>query len=67
MPFQPTVFRNREGKCIEVFWSNEMYFAKYINPSLTLYIGENSRVVVGVQIDDEAESRAVSAATPTPR
>jgi hypothetical protein len=48
--FRPVAFPDREGNCLEFFTSNEPFKAERIDDLLTVYIGRDSRAVVGAMI-----------------
>ena len=48
--FVPLSWYNRDGDEIEVLWSDESYYAQWLNPSVTVLIGQESGKVVGVYV-----------------
>ena len=48
--FSPFVFYNSAGNCLEVFLSDKDYYAKWLNPNLTVYLAEGTDEVVGLVI-----------------
>jgi hypothetical protein len=45
--FKPFMFPNVDGDCVEVFMSQSCYYAKWIDPHLTLYLEEGTDKIVG--------------------
>ena len=48
--FVPSAWYNRDGDEIEVFWSDEVSYSKWLNPNITVHIGQESGRVVGVDV-----------------
>jgi hypothetical protein len=54
-PFRPFAYRSRGGRQLEFYVSNESCYGRYVDPGLTLMIGQESGRVVGAIIPwDEA-------------
>lgn len=51
-PFKPHWWYNKDGDQIEIYWSEETYVAKWINPQLTLLMShEDPEKIIGVIIE----------------
>lgn len=46
-PFQPQVFYDQDGDCIEFLASNEPFYAERIDSLVTVYYGEETGEIVG--------------------
>lgn len=44
------IFYNKEGDILEVFWSDENYYGKYINEYLTIFKSEKDDRIIGYDI-----------------
>jgi len=44
-PYEPGWFYNVEGNQIEAYWSNKAFYAKWINPDLTVYKNRDGDIV----------------------
>ena len=50
-PWKPNAFYNKHGKQIEIYLSDDSYYAKWINPQITLYLSFETNEIVGVCIE----------------
>jgi len=50
LPWQPGWFYCEAGDCIFVYWSNESYYAKWLNHDTTVYISQETGKPIGVAI-----------------
>jgi len=48
--FEPFVFYNKDGDCVEAFFSSSSYYGKWISHDLTLYLDDETDEVVGCEI-----------------
>jgi hypothetical protein len=64
-PFKPHWWYNKDGDMIEIYWSDEAYVAKWLNPQVTvLYSVEDPTRIVGVQIEGIKKGMAKDAQLP---
>jgi len=51
-PFKPCAFYNKHGDQIECFIKNDEYYAKWLNPSVTVYLSMETDEVVGFVVEN---------------
>lgn len=49
-PFEPTVYYDSDGDCIEVFAKTGPFYAKRINDKVTIYHSQDSNEITGALI-----------------
>jgi len=49
--FKPFVYYNKDGDLIEVYWTNDDYYAEWINHNLSIYRHMETNEIIGVEIN----------------